>query len=197
MRYAKSGAGRLTLALVGHAIMAVPDHPRIRHLGRLDDEDKFDAMAAADLLIMPSRYESLSMVTLEAWALGRPVLVNGACDVLKGQAIRSDAGLYYHDAFEFVEALRAIERNPWVSNMLGRNGRRYFRQHYEWPIVERKYLDMFDRVTKQPVARDMEPLPGWFERRRPTCPPAESVMAALPSGPAIKHDRGVERAARA
>jgi glycosyltransferase involved in cell wall biosynthesis len=61
----------------------------------VDDADKFDAMAAADLLIMPSYFESLSMVALEAWAMGRPVLSNGKCDVLKGQSIRSNAGLYY------------------------------------------------------------------------------------------------------
>ena len=76
-------------------LLPVPEHPRIRHLGFLDDIDKFDAMAAADLLVMPSYFESLSMVALEAWALGRPVLANGKCDVLKGQCIRSNAGLYY------------------------------------------------------------------------------------------------------
>ena len=79
----------------------VPAHPRIRHLGFLSDEDKFDALAAADLLVMPSPYESLSMVALEAWALGRPVLANGRCDVLRGQCVRSNAGLYYETFEEF------------------------------------------------------------------------------------------------
>ena len=73
-------------------MMPIPQHPRIHHLGFLSDEDKFDALAASDLLIMPSYFESLSMVALEAWALGRPVLANGRCDVLKGQCIRSNAG---------------------------------------------------------------------------------------------------------
>ena len=59
--------------LVGQSLLPTPQHPRIRHLGFLDDADKFDAMAAADLLIIPSYFESLSMVALEAWALGRPV----------------------------------------------------------------------------------------------------------------------------
>ena len=82
----------LGLVLVGKEILPIPEHPRIRHLGFLDDADKFDALAAADLLIMPSYYESLSMVALEAWALGRPVLANGKCEVLRGQCIRSRAG---------------------------------------------------------------------------------------------------------
>ena len=90
--------------LIGNSLLPIPEHPRIRHLGFLDDTDKFDAMAAAELLIMPSYFESLSMVALEAWALGRPVLANGKCDVLKGQCIRSNAGLYY-------ETLRRVRRN--------------------------------------------------------------------------------------
>ena len=85
--------------------------PRIHHLGFLDDRDKFDALAASDLLIMPSYFESLSMVALEAWALGRPVLANGRCDVLKGQCIRSNAGLYYESYEEFVETLYSLESN--------------------------------------------------------------------------------------
>jgi glycosyltransferase involved in cell wall biosynthesis len=100
--YLRTEATRLSLVLVGNAVLPVPQHPRIRHLGFLDDADKFDAMAAAELLIMPSYFESLSMVALEAWALGRPVLANGRCDVLKGQSIRSNAGLYYDGETEFV-----------------------------------------------------------------------------------------------
>ncbi len=83
-RYATTFPRGLDLVLVGKPIIPMPTHPRIHHLGFLPDEDKFDALAAADLLIMPSYFESLSMVALEAWALGRPVLANGRCDVLQG-----------------------------------------------------------------------------------------------------------------
>ena len=180
--YLRDPSGRLSLVLIGNSLLPVPEHPRIRHLGFLDDADKFDAMAAADLLVMPSYFESLSMVALEAWALGRPVLANGKCDVLKGQCIRSAAGLYYETYSEFLETLRAIERNRWLSTALGRNGRQFFRQHYEWPVIERKYLDMFERLSHEPPARPMDPLPGWLERRRQNLPAAEAVVAGLPRG---------------
>jgi glycosyltransferase involved in cell wall biosynthesis len=114
-RYLSEDGGALSLVLVGNSLLPIPTHPRIRHLGFVDDADKFDAMAAAELLIMPSYFESLSMVALEAWALGRPVLVNGRCEVLKAQSIRSNAGLYYETEAEFVEALRALERNRWLA----------------------------------------------------------------------------------
>ena len=146
--YLREDAGRLSLVLVGKSILPVPDHPRIRHLGFLDDADKFDAIAASELLIMPSYYESLSMVALEAWGLGRPVLANGRCDVLRGQCVRSNAGLYYENAQEFIESLRAIERSRWLSGALGRNGRQFFREHYDWPVIERKYLDMLKSLSR-------------------------------------------------
>ena len=181
--YLKDPAGKLSLILIGHTLLPIPDHPRIRHLGFLEDGDKFDAMAAADLLIMPSYYESLSMVALEAWALGRPVLANGKCDVLKGQCLRSNAGLFYENYGEFVGALEALEQNRWLSGSLGRNGRQFFRDNYDWPVIERKYLEMFERLKKD-VPATTDPLPGWFDRRRQDLPAAEDVLAKLPKGPA-------------
>jgi len=182
--YLKDPAGKLSLVLIGDTLLPVPEDPRIRHLGFLDDADKFDAMAAADLLIMPSYYESLSMVALEAWALGRPVLANGKCDVLKGQCLRSNAGLYYETYGEFVGTLEAIEQNRWLAGTLGRNGRQFFRDQYDWPVIEQKYLEIFDRLKKETPAPATDPLPGWSDRRRQDLPAAQDVLAGLPKGPA-------------
>jgi glycosyltransferase involved in cell wall biosynthesis len=187
--YLRDPSGRLSLILVGHSLLDIPTDPRIRHLGYLDDADKFDAMAASDLLIMPSYYESLSMVALEAWALGRAVLANGTCDVLKGQCIRSNAGLFYEDGNDFIAMLDALEQNRWLAGSLGRNGRQFFRDHYDWSVIERKYLDMFDRLKKEPPRPASDPLPGWLDRRRQNLPPAEQVLDALPRGPAGRQSR--------
>jgi glycosyltransferase involved in cell wall biosynthesis len=184
-RYATAFPHGLDLVLIGSAIIEIPKHRRIHHLGFLDDRDKFDALAAADLLIMPSYFESLSMVALEAWALGRPVLANARCDVLKGQCIRSNAGLYYESYEEFVEALYSLESNGPLNARLGRNGREFFRRNYAWPVIERKYLDMFDRLKKGVAAAADDPLPGWLDRRRQDLPAAEEVLAKLPKGPAL------------
>ena len=187
--YLRDAAGRLSLVLIGNSLLPIPENPRIRHLGFLGDADKFDAMAAADLLIMPSYFESLSMVALEAWALGRPVLANGKCDVLKGQCLRSNAGLYYESYGEFLETVRALEQNRWLSGTLGRNGRQFFRDNYDWPVIERKYLDMIGSLSRESSLPTMEPLPGPLERRRQDRPPAGEVVAALPTGPAQVRER--------
>ena len=184
-RYARIDPA-LTLVLIGNPIMAIPEHPRIRHLGFVSDEEKFDAMAAAELLVIPSYYESLSMVTLEAWALGRPVLANGKCDVLCGQCVRSNAGLYYGNYEEFAESLHTILTQRRLREALGANGRIYFNRHYTWPTIERNYLDMFDRLQQEDPANRpaREAIPGWFGRRRRTVPPASDVVDRLPRGPA-------------
>jgi hypothetical protein len=137
---------------------------------------------------MPSYFESLSMVALEAWAMGRPVLANGRCDVLKGQCIRSGAGLYYERYEEFAETLYSLESNGPLHERLGRNGRDYFTQHYTWPVIERKYLDMFERLKREDSGRaarnPIEPLPGFFARRRRDQRPASEILAGIPAGAA-------------
>lgn len=193
-RYAAAFPHGLDLVLIGSAIIDLPKHPRIHHLGFLDDRDKFDALAASDLLIMPSYYESLSMVALEAWALGRPVLANAHCDVLKGQCNRSNAGLYYESYEEFVEALYSLESNGPLNARLGRNGREFFTRNYAWPVIERKYLDMFAQLKRdRPHQGDshgagerhaMEPLPGWWARRTRDLPPSRDVLERIPRGSA-------------
>ena len=187
-RYSRAG-GRLDLVVVGNPVMKVPSHPRIRHLGFVSDEEKYDAMVAAEVLIMPSYFESLSMVTLEAWAMGVPVLVNGQCDVLRGQTIRGNAGLYYTSAREFSECLRALDRDGELRRGLGENGRAFFRRHYTWPVIERKYLDMLEqlkRADSAEAASGLEPMPGWLARRKRTVRPAGEVVAQMPTGPVLE-----------
>jgi glycosyltransferase involved in cell wall biosynthesis len=181
--YVKHRDAPLDLVLIGTPVMPIPEHPRLRHLGYVSDREKFDVMAAAEALVMPSYYESLSMVALEAWALGRPVLANARCDVLVGQCLRSNAGLYYGDAREFAATLDRLIADRQLAAALGRNGRTYFERHYAWPVIEGKYLDMFARLSSEPARAAIEPLPGWFARRRRVLPPAADVVAALPAGP--------------
>ena len=133
---------------------------------------------------MPSRFESLSMVALEAWGLGRPVLANGRCDVLRGQTIRSRAGLYYDDFPEFAEALFTLTSNRPLHQAFGENGRRFYDRHYAWPVIQRKYEDMLGQLSRATAATAaIEPLPGWLARRRRTLAPSQEIVDGIPKGP--------------
>jgi hypothetical protein len=92
--------------------------------------------------------------------------------------------LYYDSFEEFAEALYLLEASGPLGGILGRNGREFFRRHYAWPVIERKYMDMFDRLSREPVT-PLEPLPGFFARRRKVLPPAREVLAAAPAGPVL------------
>ncbi len=157
LRYREATGSNLRLLLVGHAVLPVPADPAVVPLGFLPDAEKWDALAAAELLLMPSRYESLSMVTLEAWWAGKPVLANAYCEVLRGQCRRSNAGLYYTSYDEFREALGLIEKDPALRERLGRNGRDYFETHYSWDVIEGKYLELLDRIGREPAPEQEVP----------------------------------------
>src|SRR5438552_1158016 len=193
--YAAERSSPPTLVLIGKPVLDIPTHPQIRHLGFVDDQDKFDVIAGAAALIMPSYYESLSMVALEAWALGTPVIANARCDVLLGQCLRSNAGLYYSSAAEFRGVLDMVLGDRALAERLGRNGRQFYEQQYSWPVIERKYLDMFTRLSSNPPTHRMEKLPGWLARRQRSLRPAAEVLDEFPSGPVVDSDRGPERSA--
>ncbi len=136
----------LKLVLVGSTVLKIPFHPDIIYLGFLGEEDKFAALKEAMLLVMPSFFESLSMVTLEAWAMKTPVLANARCEVLKGQCLRSRAGLYYENYQEFRDALRLFLESKELRRRMGVNGQKYFRENYTWDIIEKKYLNLVNQL---------------------------------------------------
>ena len=148
-RYREETRSPLELVLVGGKMMDIPDDPGIRYVGFLSEAEKWSALTGAELLVMPSELESLSMVTNEAWSIGKPVLANGKCDVLRGQCRRSNAGLYFDDYYEFRDALSRLEADKALRDGLGRNGERYYRDHYRWEVVEGKYNRMLSLLRDE------------------------------------------------
>jgi glycosyltransferase involved in cell wall biosynthesis len=149
LRFRRETSSDLKLVLVGSNILKIPAHPDVRYLGFLPEEDKFSGLSGALVLIMPSFYESLSMVTLEAWALGKPVLANGRCEVLKGQCLRSNAGLFYDNYDEFRESLTLLLDSEKLREAMGQNGKAYFDQNYAWKVIEDKYLSIVEQLEKR------------------------------------------------
>jgi glycosyltransferase involved in cell wall biosynthesis len=136
-KYAALGRG-VQLVVAGPASMPIPDHPLIRPLGFVTDEVRDALLTGARALVMPSPFESLSMVLLEAWNRALPALVNARCKVLRGQVERADGGLYYGNAVEFIAALDYLIGHPEASRQLGRQGLAYVDREYRWPTVMRK-----------------------------------------------------------
>jgi glycosyltransferase involved in cell wall biosynthesis len=136
----------LKLLLLGRATMPLPFHPDVIPLGFVSEEEKFDAIAAAEAVVIPSRYESLSLIALEAWLAGTPVLVNGECAVLRQQVRRSNGGLYYSNGEEFARVLNRMRGDAHLRLMLGAQGRHFARHHYGWDVILARYRALLNTL---------------------------------------------------
>jgi glycosyltransferase involved in cell wall biosynthesis len=139
----------MQLVLAGRTEMDIPDRSDIRYVGYISEEEKLDAMAGATALVVPSRYESLSIVTLESWAMGTPVICTSAGQVVANMCRRSSGGLYYRNADEFGAILRTLLAQPTLQQRLGQNGHDFVMANYTWDVVERKYVEMIERVLSR------------------------------------------------
>jgi glycosyltransferase involved in cell wall biosynthesis len=146
--YVQDG-GDASLVLMGVKLMPLPEEPFIRFAGRLSDQERLQALEAATVVVVPSPYESLSLLALESFAVGTPILANARSEVLVDHCHKSNAGLYYADRDEFTECLRLLIADPHLRESMGRNGRRYVRQNYRWDVILGKYERMFAKLTKR------------------------------------------------
>ena len=138
--------GEAQLALIGVKLMPLPEEPYIRFAGLLSDHERSEALEAATVVVVPSPYESLSLLALEAFAVGTPVLASARSEVLVDHCIRSNAGLYYADRDEFVECMKLLVADRQLRAALGRNGRAYVRENYRWDLVINKIEQLAGKV---------------------------------------------------
>ncbi len=121
-----------------------PRGERVRVLGRIDEQDKWDGLAGALAVVVPSRFESLSLLTLEALAVGTPVVGNAESDVVAGQLERSGGGHGYLDRAGFVDAVRRVGEGREV---LSARAKKYAARS-RWAQVVDAYLEEVERIRK-------------------------------------------------
>jgi glycosyltransferase involved in cell wall biosynthesis len=131
----------------------------VHMLGYVSEEDKWAALKGALALIQPSYQESLSMVLCEAWSQETPVLVQNACEVLRGQTVRSGGGLRYANFAEFEQCLLWLTEDTDLAPRLGASGRQYVEQHYTWDVVMASYEHALEQTIRVFAERHPVPFP--------------------------------------
>ena len=121
-----------------------PNTEDIICLGFVSEEEKLKWMSKARALILPSRYESLSLSVLEALEMGVPVLVNGRSSVLKGHCIRSGAGYIYENYLEFEKGILDFLNSEEDYQKMKRFGIEYVRKYYDWMRTIKKYEELIE-----------------------------------------------------
>ena len=144
--YRKSRKDDLKLVLIGGGKIDNPDPKNILDLGFVDRDIKYGAYAAAEFFCNPSEMESFSIVIMESWLAGRPVLVNGRCPVTRDFARRAKGGLYYENYPEFAACADWLLSRKETAAQMGRNGRDYVQEHFTWDTIVREYTAYFRRI---------------------------------------------------
>jgi glycosyltransferase involved in cell wall biosynthesis len=132
----------------------LPERERVfcRHLGEIPEEEKWDAVDAADVVVMPSRTESFGIVFLEAWTCGKPVIGAQAGAILDVIRDGIDGLLVgFGDAAGLARALSRLLDDSALAADMGRRGREKVRRMYTW---DRQYAQLRTIVDELGVKQD-------------------------------------------
>jgi len=144
--YKRTHQDALKLLVAGSQAMKIPKHEDIIYLGFISEQEKFDLIAGAIALILPSKFESLSIAVLEALAISIPVIVNGECEVLKGHCIKSNAGLYYANSMEFSGILKYLLDHPRTYKRMKENALCYVDTYYKWENIIDRFCEIINAI---------------------------------------------------
>jgi glycosyltransferase involved in cell wall biosynthesis len=119
---------------------------RVRFLGWRDDVPAL--LAAADILVCPSRIEPLGNVVIEAWAHGKPVI---AAEAIGPRALIADgeSGLLVpvDDPAALASAISRVIADRALAAQLTEGGRAAWRRDFTEDAVVRAWLDFFQRIA--------------------------------------------------
>ena len=193
-------SGSLQLILIGKLGMKLPEDSSMRYIGFVDEAEKLSAMAGAIAVMQPSKMESFSIVLLEAFSVGTPVVVNGASDVLVDHCRKSNAGFYYRDFEEFEEIFKLLLSDRNLARSMGKNGQRYIKENYGWQKLLAQYEHVFrasarparepkDSRRREPSALPSKPEPKRREQKAPEAGAADDVAPTRAQIETVEVDR--------
>jgi glycosyltransferase involved in cell wall biosynthesis len=153
-QYNEANPVRFTFVFLGEGHIKIPSATWARDLGFIEESAKRDVLAGAAATIQLSRYESLSLVGLESWAQGTPVLADRGCAVLSGHLERCGGGRAVDSFASFAAALDDLWENPNAWRKMGRQGRQYVREDYGSRVAYTNRLEGSIRdLTRQMAER--------------------------------------------
>ena len=154
----RRGHPELRLVLAGDAgaplSAGAAADPGVVRTGRLERGLLWDAIAGATAVVVPSYLESQSLLAVEAWAVGRPALLNAASPALAGQAQRSGGAIVYRGAAELVTAAAALLDDPDRAAALGAAGRRFVDTRYRWEAVLDGVRGLIEDASRRAARRE-------------------------------------------
>lgn len=125
--------------------------------GMLKGGDKWNALAAADAFVLPSRSEGLSVSVLEAMGMGKPAIVTSRCNVPEVRT-RECGWMIEPNETELTTALQEyLSSDVATRRRMGSNGRRVVEQIYSWETVGHQMAAVYEWLSggAQPARVDL------------------------------------------
>jgi glycosyltransferase involved in cell wall biosynthesis len=120
---------------------------RVHFLGYLGGADKSQAYHAADLLVIPSRREAMSIVVLEAGITGTPILLTDQCGFDEVAAI-GGGKIVPASVDGLQEGLIELISDPAQLKLKGENLKRYICENFSWDSVVNKYVELYRQILE-------------------------------------------------
>ena len=118
---------------------------RVHFIGYLAGNDKSAAYHAATLVVIPSRFEAMSIVVLEAGICGMPVLLTDQCGF--SEIERKNGGAVVTASVEGIKhGLEKLLCAPDSLREMGRINKKYIQENYTWDCAVQKYLNLFGQI---------------------------------------------------
>jgi glycosyltransferase involved in cell wall biosynthesis len=111
-------------------------------LPHLTEAEKQRLLHHALYLCQPSINESFSIVLMEAWMVGTPVVVHGECAVTRHHVVQSGGGLYMSSPTDLAAVTRYFYEDSVRAAEFAQRGREYVKREFSWAAV----LDRFDKA---------------------------------------------------
>jgi glycosyltransferase involved in cell wall biosynthesis len=134
------------LVLLGPVHEALPGDDDVVVAGRQPEDVKWGALQACEFAVTPSAWESFSLVVLEAWLAGAPVVVNRRCEATLEHCRRSRGGLSFFDYADFEAVADRLLSDGALRERLVANGRSYARHVFHWATIVDRYEILAERV---------------------------------------------------
>jgi glycosyltransferase involved in cell wall biosynthesis len=120
---------------------------RIHRLGRVDLQQKTNALAACTLLCVPSTQESFGGVYTEAWHFGKPVIGCAIPAVSEVITDGVDGYLVDQEPAQIAERICSLLLNPSEAQAMGVAGQRKVEEHYTWPKIAQRTEQAYRQVV--------------------------------------------------
>ena len=165
-KYKEKDKTNLKLIMIGGGKVQIPDSIKndVIDLGFVSEQEKYDAYAGAVVLCQPSVNESFSIVIMESWLAGAPVLVHEKCAVTKGFCDETNGGKYFSDYKSFEEAISFFLNNKSESEEMAHRGREYVLNNFAWNVIEDKLIDFFENLEVRERKVKESVLSKWIKR---------------------------------